>query len=257
MSKVPGSPSDNTRAVERAIDVLANTMRLYVEAHTRFGGLFDIDREEAVNNLDRAFEAKLNAFHSLYDVSKSLFPYNDFGDTALLIAVRNALHHHDHPVFHSFLSRLYLEDGFEKWEGAAFLLAQHPTRHGAPILMTHLVRLDDIDARLDPTRASPLLDKHLKGARATKRFEVINNGLALPLVRARGTVKRYPEDQVYLDLMPIFISAVCRVFTALRSAGVTFKGDDAQTYLAPFTTEIDIDLQAPGFRAVRIGSTPF
>lgn len=63
----------------------------------RFGSLFDIDREEAVNNLDRGFEAKLNAFHSLYDVSKSLFPYADFGDTALLIAVRNALHHHDAP----------------------------------------------------------------------------------------------------------------------------------------------------------------
>ncbi len=256
MSNVPGTPPVNTRGVERAVAVLANTMRLYVEAHTRFPGLFDVDREEAVNNLDRAFEAKLNAFHSLYDVSKSLFPYPDFGDTALLIAVRNALHHHDHPLFHSFLSRLYLEDGFERWEGASFLLAKHPTRHGAPILMTHLVRLDDIDTRLDPTRASPLLDTQMKGARAIKRFEVIDSGLALPLVRQHGALERYPEDQVYLDLMPIFISAVCRVFRALNAAGVMFKGDDAQTYLAPFTTEIDVDLQAPGFRAMRIGPAP-
>ncbi|WP_218015942.1 hypothetical protein [Brevundimonas vesicularis] len=247
----------NTGAIERAVAVLANTMRLYVEAHLRFPGIFDVDREEAVNNLDRAFEAKLNAFHSLYDVSKTSFPYSDFGDTALLIAVRNALHHHDHPLFHSFLSRLYLEDGFEKWNGAAFLLAKHPTRHGVPVLMTHFVRLDDIDARLNPARASPLLDTRTKGTRLIKRYEVIDRGLGLPLVRQHGVLQRYPEDQIYLDLMPVFISAISRVFTALRAAGVTFRGFDAQAYLAPFTTEIDINLEAPGFRSVRIGPMPF
>ena len=59
-------------SIEGAISTLANTMRLYVESHMRFGELFKVDREEAINNLDRAFEAKLEAFHTLYDVSKCL-----------------------------------------------------------------------------------------------------------------------------------------------------------------------------------------
>lgn len=250
-------PAVNTRAVERAIDVLANTMRLYIEANLRFGGLFDIDREEAVNNLDRGFEVKLNAFHSLYDASRSLFPYADFGDTALLIAVRNALHHQNAPMFHSLLSRLYLADGLARWEGAAFLLARHPTRHGGRISMSHPIRLDEIDARLDPDRAAPELDTQQKGQRAIRRFAVINQGLALPAIRQRGALERYPADQVYVDLMPVFTSAVVRVFKALRAAGVTFRGHDARTYLEPFTSEIEVDLQNPTFSALKIGHAPF
>lgn len=219
----------------------------------RFGGLFDVDREEAVNNLDRAFEAKLNAFHSLYDVSKALFSYFDHGDTSLLIAVRNTLHHHNNPLFHSFLSRLYLEEGLKHLERATFLLSRHPTRHGAPILMTHLVRLDDLDARLDPVRASPYLDTFTKGAKATERLRLIEHDLALAAVRSRAALDRFPEGQVYLDLMPVFIAAVCRVFKALKLAGVTFKGDDAQTYMTSFTSEIEVDLKAPTFRIVTIG----
>jgi len=56
---------------EQAIKKLANTMRIYVETHFDFQRLKSIDQEEAVDNLDRAFEAKLEAFHSLYDVSRS------------------------------------------------------------------------------------------------------------------------------------------------------------------------------------------
>jgi len=122
--------------------------------------------------------------------------------------------------------------------------------------MNHLVRLDDIDARLDPTRAAPELDTHLKGDRAIRRFAVIDQDLALSVIRQRGALKRYPGDQVYLDLMPVFTSAVSRVFKALRAAGVTFRGDDAQTYLEPFTTEIEVDLQVLMFREVRIGAAP-
>ncbi|SDE16249.1 hypothetical protein SAMN05660405_02541 [Psychrobacter pacificensis] len=36
----------------------------------RFHKLKLVDGEEAINNLDCAFEAKLEAFHSLYDVNR-------------------------------------------------------------------------------------------------------------------------------------------------------------------------------------------
>lgn len=74
-------------AIEAAISTLANSMRLYGEAQMRFVDLLGVDREEAINNVDRTFEAKLEAFHTLFDVSKAIFPYFDHGDTAILIAV--------------------------------------------------------------------------------------------------------------------------------------------------------------------------
>lgn len=60
------------KAVQRAWERLSNAMRLYGEAVMRFPSLMEIDREEAITNLDLAFEAKLETFHSLYDVSLTL-----------------------------------------------------------------------------------------------------------------------------------------------------------------------------------------
>lgn len=233
--------------IEGAISNFANTMRIYGEANLRFGGLFKVDPEEAIDNIDRAFEMKLEGFHTLYDVSKKIFPYFDHGDTALLIAVRNAIHHRNHPLFRSLNRRLHLEGGAERI-GASFLLASHPTSHGGRILMPHYIRLDDLDARIDPLLASPYLDKSTKGDKSIRRLEVVNNQLSLATIRERASRDRYPNDQTYLDLMPIFVSAVCKVFKAMKAAGIGFKGFDAETYATPFTSEIAVDLSHLEFK---------
>ncbi|MFU0505622.1 hypothetical protein [Pseudaminobacter sp. NGMCC 1.201702] len=242
----------SNQIIEGAISTLANTMRMYVEAHLRFGRLFKVDPEEAIDNLDRTFEMKLEAFHMLYDVSKRLFPYFDHGDTIVLIAVRNAIHHRDHPLFRSLNRRLHLEGGLDRWRGASFLLGSHPTLHGAPIRMSHHVRLDDLDARLDPSHASPYLDTFVSGDRAVRRLEVIDGQLGLPTIRERGLQNRYPKDQIYLDLMPIFVSAVCKVFKAMKAAGLAFKGFDAETYVIPFASELEVDLGSPVLKQLRL-----
>ena len=64
-----------------------------------FHRLKSVDPEEAIDNLDRAMEAKLEAFHSLYDVIKNDFDYFSHADSALLILLRNAVHHRNHPLF--------------------------------------------------------------------------------------------------------------------------------------------------------------
>ncbi|WP_421387697.1 hypothetical protein [Agrobacterium tumefaciens] len=243
---------DSSKIIENAVSKLANSMRIYVEAQMGFDELFKIDAEEAIDNVDRGFEMKLEAFHTLYDVSKNLFPYFNHGDTALIIAVRNAIHHRDHPLFTSLKRRLHLErGGIEPWLGASFLLASHPTTHGAPILMSHYVRLDDLDARLDPLGVSPYLDVSVKSAKATDRFTVIDAQLGLPEIRAFRSQHSYPDDQAYLDLMPIFVSATCKVFKVLKAERINFNGFDAGTYLVPFTSELDIDLSSPRFSQLR------
>lgn len=239
--------------VEDAASTLAKTMRLYVEAYLRFADLFKIDPEEAIDNIDRAFEAKLEAFHSLYDVSKTIFAYFDHGDTALIIAIRNAIHHLNHPLFRSFRRRLHLEEGgVNRWLGASFLLASHPTLHGAPVWMAHHVRLDDMDSRLDPSRTSPYLDTGASMAKIASRFELIDRQLALPAIRRFRDRHRFPNDQAYVDLMPIFVSAACKVFNAMKHAGIGFNRFDARTYLTPFKSELEIDLGNHDFRQLRM-----
>ena len=61
-----------------------------------FNRLKSADAEEAIDNLDRAMEAKLESFHSFYDVTKELFDYFEHADTAVLILLRNAIHYRNH-----------------------------------------------------------------------------------------------------------------------------------------------------------------
>lgn len=241
----------NKIAIEAAVGVLANNMRIYAEAQMRFGALFKVDREEAINNVDRAFEAKLEALHTLHDVTKPDLPWFDFGDTLLLIAMRNAIHHRNHPLFRSLNSVLWLEREPTKWVGAAFLLARHRIEDDPPALMEHHFKLDDFRFRLDPDASSPHLDTFVNHAMARRRYKLVAGDLSFTKIYQVGLRNRFPTDQVYLDVIPVFVSAVCRIFKALHALGIEFKGFDATVYLEPFTSEIAVDLNTLVYRTPR------
>ncbi|CAM2994993.1 MULTISPECIES: hypothetical protein [Pseudoalteromonas] len=47
---------------------LTQTFRVLLESNQRLKQLIDIDRAEAVGTVETAINAKLNAFHNLYDL---------------------------------------------------------------------------------------------------------------------------------------------------------------------------------------------
>lgn len=242
---------DNVTIIANALGRFANAMRLYGEAFIRYRGLVAIDREEAIHNLDRAFEQNLEGFHTLYDVSQGVFDFHAHPDTRLLIAIRNALHHRDHPLFHSLLQTMWLDEEAERLRGAEYLMARHRTTGGNPPPMMHLIKLTDIYSRLDPRRESVYMNPIGK-ASALPRFIDLENGLAFEGVWDKARKDRYPTKQVYLDLLPIFNSAVSKVFTALDMAGVPFQGFDAKAYKVVFMDELKTDLQNFDFFGLRM-----
>lgn len=52
--------------------------------------------------------------------------------------------------------------------------------------------------------------------------------------------------------MPIFISAICKVFKTLKAKGVEFKGFDAKVYEEPFTNELKVDMGKFIYNPIRI-----
>lgn len=76
---------------------LAQTFRVLIESNWKFHELITIDRPEAVGTLETAINAKLNAFHNLYDLMRQdLGNPVDWYSTAqlcVLLAIRNARHH--------------------------------------------------------------------------------------------------------------------------------------------------------------------
>ena len=236
---------------QQAIKKLANSMRIYVETHIDFQRLKNIDKEEAIDNLDRAFEAKLEAFHSLYDVSKSDVNYFSHGDTATIILLRNAVHHRDHLLFKSWNQQMALNDNYKQHLGAEFLLASYDILD-SPAKMNYFYKLEDFYQRIDESQNSPYLEKRMGASNRRKLIMQFDADLHFSDIKQRAKLDRYPDNQVYINVMPIFISAVCRVFKALKEKGVEFVGFDAKAYEEPFTNELHVDFSKITYKPLRI-----
>jgi hypothetical protein len=205
---------------------LSNAMRLYVEARLRFKDLFQIDQEEAIDNLDRAMEFKLEKFHALYDVTQSLAQFDFFGhgDTSLLIVLRNAQHHRDHGLFVSLNAHLGLGEGMKRLAGAAYLLGSTTPEDDELTNYYYYYCLDDFYTRLTHPR--------VKNS-DTIRF-LWDNELRFKEIAATAVAERYPKKQVYVDVMPAFITGVSRVSRWLDSIGFQPAGSDGDTYFDHF-----------------------
>ena len=234
-----------------ALSRLANSMRLFGEANAKFDRLKKVDLEEAINNLDRTFEAKLEAFHSLYDVDKTGFDYFAHADTAALIMLRNALHHRDHPLFSSWNEEMALNGGIGRSQGAEFIFAAHDVV-GAGHTMRQCYRLDDFYLRLDETLGSPHLEGRMGPRNREKLLEQVNSELQFKEISTHATSNSYPSHQVYLNVMPIFVSALCRIFGSLNDRGVNFDGFDAGAYKSMFVDELSVDFNSISYEKLRI-----
>ena len=76
---------------------LAQTFRVLLESHFKLVQLLNVDRAEAIGNLETALNAKLNAFHSLYDsmLQNNINTINwyETPELCIILAIRNARHH--------------------------------------------------------------------------------------------------------------------------------------------------------------------
>jgi hypothetical protein len=171
-----------------------------------------------------AMEAKLEKFHVLYDITKNLpgFDYFGHGDTSLVIALRNAIHHHeDHLLFQSWNARIYLDDAFRRLSGAEFVLGSTTPEEDALTVRFYYL-LDDFFARL------PALKN------ADKLRTLWESELQFAAIAKAGVDGRYPKTQVYVDVMPALMSAVRRVRGWLAATGFIPSGFDSETYFKCF-----------------------
>ena len=125
---------------------------------------------------------------------------------------------------------MLLNDGLKKNLGAEFLLVSHNIVNAAHT-MKFFYKIDDL-LPLDTQKF------RIQWLYENKYISEEDN--------------RYPSSQVYINIIPIFISAVCKVFKSLKSKGIVFKGYDSRVYEEPFTNEIEVDLNTLNYMPIRI-----
>lgn len=86
--------------LSNCFEELCQALRVLLEADARAnrGNLLQVDRAEAVGNIETALSTVLNSFHSLYDaMGKSSefksFNWFEYGELAAVLSIRNARHH--------------------------------------------------------------------------------------------------------------------------------------------------------------------
>lgn len=237
-----------TPVLSKAADRLANSLRLYAEASLSSRALFATDQEEAIDNLDRAFDAILQAFHSLYDAmaaAKLPLDWHGHGETAACILVRNARHHNAGGLFESWNSRMLKHDGLQRMAGAAFLMVGYRLVAEEGRVSEYYVPWDDFRARL----AMPKTESKIKDPPALAG--VLERDCSFAKIQGQANQERYPTGQVYLNLIPLVMNAATRVFSALRLAGIDLTRFDSATYADHFAAKAIADLQVPTFKSIR------
>lgn len=221
------------KVTEQAISRLANTMRRYAEAQVMFEEIKRYDIQEAVENLDRAFEAKLEAFHTLFDIDKNNFNYYDHVDTTAILVLRNAIHHRGHELFTSWNAYM-LEDGERVLNsGEKFLIFQHDIS-GVGNIAKQLYRIEDFYLRLDEGLDSPGRDSSMGKHRRMEVFNKIKYELGFEEMLNFSFNKNYNKSRIYINFIPIFMSGICRIFKNMQERDIKFIGYDADTYGAYF-----------------------
>lgn len=238
--------------IEHAVGRLSNTLRIFGEEHLRFRRLAEVDKEEAINNYDRGFELILESFHTLYDVSKKYFNFFEFADSALLILLRNAIHHRNHNLFKSWNAQMALNDGYQKFYGASFLLCSYKPIDDDAHIMQYYYKIEDILDRLDSTRHSPYLDTHLNQTNRIQQLKLLDDQLSFSKIKEYGQKERYPLSQIYINILPILNGALKRIFEKLLQIGIQSTGFDDAVYLKNFTTEGFFDFNEVLFKNVKI-----
>jgi hypothetical protein len=238
--------------LQTAVDKLSNSMRIYGEASFNFFNLLKIDKEEAINNLDRAFESKLEAFHTLYDVTKKDIDYSEYADTSVIIMLRNAIHHRNHNLFKSWNSEMHLEGQFSKMKGAAFLMTGYQPYDEDSHVSEYYFKLSDFYERLDESYGSKYIDTFSKKTNREKLLKLTNCELSFSEIKKQSESERYPLNQVYINVIPIYTSAACRIFTKIANNDFLSKGYDSDVYLDHFTSGEYFNLSKPVYKQLRV-----
>lgn len=238
--------------IEEAVNKLSNSLRIYNEVAMQTEKLKHIDKEEAINNFDRSFESLLESFHSLYDVTKNKFEYFENADSALIILLRNAIHHKNHPLFNSWNKEMNLLGGLERNNGSSFLLAGQVVNNNEYVIRQYY-KLEDFFNRISLDSNYPYLDNKISINRKINLKNKFLEELNFQKIKEEAILKKIlNKENVYINVVPILISAISKVFKKLKEDNIEVKGFDSDVYMDYFTNDVTVDLNNFNYEECKI-----
>ena len=214
-----------------AFEDLSHALRVLLEANIRAHrhGLIQIDRAEAVGNIETALASVLNAFHSLYDATEKLgsavsIDWYGLPELATILILRNA-RHHNHAKKVRTLYSYYVQEADHIGSMEMYVLLDFPAiEEGADTFEVYLSWADLNELLKLPqqvTRIRPKTEQSVRAYLNARRF------------------KHYAEEhdleetRVFFNLVPLIVNAAITLIPQIKDV-IEPRSMESETYLTLF-----------------------
>ncbi|WP_200233473.1 hypothetical protein [Thiohalocapsa halophila] len=229
-------------ATTDAFEDLAHALRVLLEAnyHAHGGGLLQVDRAEAVGNIEMGLANVLNAFHSLYDALEKdghpkLVPWYDKPELALLLVLRNA-RHHNHAKKVRTMHSYYAQTADKIGNMEMYVLLDFPAlEEGADTFDVYLSWAD-----FKELLSMPQKETRIRPALAQK----IESYLGSSCYADYAAKYELPEERVFFNVVPLIVNAAVKLVPTIKHL-VSPRSTEGKTYLDIFQHILPADTRRP------------
>ncbi|MBO6655906.1 MAG: hypothetical protein JJ934_03380 [Pseudomonadales bacterium] len=231
-----------TNTTTDGFEDLAHALRVLLEAYIRAhgGGLLQVDRAEAVGNIEMGLTNVLNAFHSLYDALRkdgqpNLVSWYSEPELATLLVLRNARHHNHARKVRTIYS-YYSQTAKEVGSMEMYVLLDFPALEpGADTFDVYLSWADFKELLSLPpseTRIRPQLASQIEAYVGSVHFKDYAANYDLS------------EDRVFFNVIPLIVNAAVKLVPTIKHL-VSPRSMESETYLRVFQQVLPADTAKP------------
>lgn len=203
-----------TSQISDAFEDLSHGLRVLMEAHIRahHEGLLNIDRAEAVGNIEVALAAVLNAFHSLYDALEkegyaNLINWYETPELATVLILRNARHHNQANKVRTIYT-LYIQETKQIGNIEMYVLIDFPPGEEDA---------DTFDVYLSWADFRSLLSMSPQQSRIREPVaRSIHNYLGSSKFVNYANRYRFGEERIFFNVVPLFVNAAVKIVPVIK-----------------------------------------
>ncbi|GAB2786755.1 hypothetical protein GCM10027040_11030 [Halomonas shantousis] len=211
---------------------LAQAFRILLESNWKFYELMPVDTAEAIGTIETAINAKLNAFHSLYDLMLqngiTTVNWYEVPELCTILAIRNARHHNKANRIRS-LYNFHRYESDEPQVPETYFYVDFPAseeEEGGDCFDVPLSWHD-----LDLFLSLPKSESRLRPEAASLIKEYLNS----EAFEKEARQKKIPKEHIFFSFVPLTLNAGIALHKHI-SPHVRTDSIEAQSFLRHFET---------------------
>lgn len=228
--------------IDHAFDDLAHSLRVLLEANYRAhgGGLLQVDRAEAVGNIEAALAGVLNGFHSLYDAIGAQFgnPPIDWyanGPLATILALRNARHHNKANKIRT-LYNFHAQESVDPGRMTNYVLVDFPANDEGGDTFDVFLSWFDFKRYL----SMPKNENRL----STETCDLVSEYLGSSKFKLYARHYQLSEKRVFFNVVPLIVNAAATITPLIRST-IKPLSTESEIYAGLFADMAHADTSRP------------